>query len=170
MGLKRFQGHAKVFSGVSRPVAYYADVARFLGNVKAAIFLCQLVFWRDFGSSPDGWIYKTRQEWIKETALSRNEQENARKLLKKRDYLREERRGFMKQLFYKLNLSKLENDWTEWRKSQYIEKRESGRTLVINKPSSMVTLPPYTESTYREDTRDIGSLNNRLLEKITIRR
>jgi len=40
------------------------------GNIEAAIFLSQLLFWSDKGKRSDGFIYKSRQEWVAETGLT----------------------------------------------------------------------------------------------------
>jgi hypothetical protein len=50
-------------------------------DLKAALVLSQCIFWSDKGGRPDGYIYKTHQEWETETSLTRREFDTARKLL-----------------------------------------------------------------------------------------
>lgn len=63
-----------------RPVAYHAIVGRAFGSVNLAIMWCQLLYWSERTRNAEGWIHKTMEELYKETALSRREQETARKI------------------------------------------------------------------------------------------
>ena len=53
--------------GLGRPVAYYPSLARCLGSIQAAIFLCQLLYWED--KKQNAYIYKTSEELEEETGL-----------------------------------------------------------------------------------------------------
>lgn len=67
-----------------RPIAYNVNLARAAGDVKAGLFLSQLLYWTRVGVEVDarlGWIFKTREQWTLETGLSRAEQERCRSLL-----------------------------------------------------------------------------------------
>jgi len=103
---------------VGRPVAYYSNIARWLGSVGDAIFLCQLLYWYGKGKDPAGWIYKTQKECEEETALSRYEQEHARRKLKSLGILEEERRGVPAKLYYRLNVDKMNELYAEWYQTQ----------------------------------------------------
>lgn len=59
----------------------------------AGIYLRQLVFWTGKGMDPEGWIYKSQEEWELETGLSRRGQREARKVLKSCEVLEEKRQG-----------------------------------------------------------------------------
>ena len=65
-----------------RPVAYHPVLADLVGSVTGAVFLSQLMYWAPRTTRPDGFIYKTRDEIYQETALTRYEQEGARKALR----------------------------------------------------------------------------------------
>lgn len=70
--------------GGQRPIAYNVNLARAAGDVKAGLFLSQLLYWTRVGIEVDarqGWIFKTREQWTLETGLSRAEQERCRSLL-----------------------------------------------------------------------------------------
>lgn len=65
---------------LKRPIAYNPIIAKTFGSVKLGILWSQIYYWSDKTKDPDGWIYKTQTEIFNETALSRKEQETARKL------------------------------------------------------------------------------------------
>jgi hypothetical protein len=67
---------------VGRPIAYYPKLSKALGGSKQTILLCQLIYWCDKGSNPDGWIYKSVDELIEETGLTYKEQIGARAALR----------------------------------------------------------------------------------------
>jgi hypothetical protein len=98
---------------VGRPVAYYPSLARLLGGVKEAIFLCQLIYWDGKQADEDGWIYKTQEEITAETGLSRREQEHARKTLRFLGVLEEKREGMPCRLFFRVNTDALERLWND---------------------------------------------------------
>ena len=79
-----------------RPIAYSVNLARLTGDVKAALFLSQLIYWTRVGVDVEqhgGWIYKTREQWSAETGLSRYEQESVRAKLMAQGLIQEARVG-----------------------------------------------------------------------------
>ena len=90
-----------------KPIAYHPILARIGGSITAGIFLSQLLYWTGKGAAPDGWIWKTQEEMETETALTRYEQEGARKNLLKRGILEEQRRGIPARMYYRVNLDAL---------------------------------------------------------------
>lgn len=95
---------------LDRPIAFhriYADVA---GSAAGGIFLSQLVYWakRMEGKREDGMFYKTIDEWAEETALTRYEQESARKQLKKVGVLKVKRKGVPAKLYYLVDFDALD--------------------------------------------------------------
>ncbi len=104
---------------VGRPVAYYPKISKFVGSVKAAIFLCQFIYWE--GKQMDKetrWIFKTQREIQEETGLSRYEQEGARRELKKRGHLEEIYKGIPRKVNYRINWDKFNSDWDKWIKKE----------------------------------------------------
>lgn len=97
---------------LDRPIAYQPAFAQLrAGKVKsgpaAAVLLSQLVYWHN---RMDGeWMYKTREDIKKETGLSRDEQETARKRLVALGVLHEELRGVPATVHYKINTDRLES-------------------------------------------------------------
>jgi hypothetical protein len=66
--------------------------------------LSQAIYWSLRTLNPDGWFYKTQEEWEEETGLTRREQENARILLKSRGFMDEERRSVPAKMYFKVDL------------------------------------------------------------------
>ena len=90
-----------------RPIAYYPILARSLKSVTGAIFLSQLLYWTPRTKNPDGWVYKTRADIHDETALTRDEQETARKALLRVRVIEEKRRGVPATMHYRVNMPRL---------------------------------------------------------------
>lgn len=90
-----------------RPVAYHPKLAKAVGGVKQAIFICQFLYWNGKGSDPDGWIHKTQAEIEEETGLTRHEQDNVRSSLKANGILEEKLKRVPATVHYRLNLENL---------------------------------------------------------------
>ena len=88
-----------------QPIAYHPMVAEAVGSVLAGVLLSQLLYWTP--RTPDGWLYKTREELKAETALTRWEQETARKQLRDLGVLLEERRGMPARVHFRVDLGRL---------------------------------------------------------------
>lgn len=79
-----------------RPIAFNVNFARITGDAKAALMLSQLMYWTKRGTSVlecDGWIFKTRDQWITEIGLGRHEQSTARQTLIELGLIEESRIG-----------------------------------------------------------------------------
>jgi len=94
-------------AGLGRPIYYQPELSHVTGAVTAGLFICNLVQWTGRQRDADGWIYKTQDEITRETGLTRREQETARKILKDRGFLHEERRGIPSRVYYRVNLDAL---------------------------------------------------------------
>lgn len=73
--------------------------------------LSQALYWTPRAKDPDGWFWKTQDEWFEETMLSRKEQETARRRLKELgngSVWHEQLRGVPAKLFYRIDLDALE--------------------------------------------------------------
>ncbi|HAT3729390.1 TPA: replication protein [Serratia marcescens] len=92
---------------LDRPVAFQRSFVRLGAGVTGALLLSQLVYWANRTNDEDGWVYKTQEDWESETGLTRYEQEGARKKLRSLGLLIELKRGLPAQLFYKVDVDKL---------------------------------------------------------------
>jgi hypothetical protein len=88
---------------LDRPIAFHRAFVGLTGSVNAALMLSQALYWSKRTSDPDGWFYKTRDEWEEETGLTRYEQEGARGRLRKLSFWREELRGVPATLHFHLD-------------------------------------------------------------------
>lgn len=86
-----------------RPISFHRVFVTITGSVTAALFLSQSWYWSKRTKDPEGWFYKTREEWEEETGMSRYEQEGARSRLKELNILEEKSGGMPKRLFYRIN-------------------------------------------------------------------
>ena len=87
-----------------RPIAYHPMLAKIFGGVQAGIFLSQLCYWSARSHDPDGWVYKTREQWQDETGLTRAEQDTARRHLRTCGVLHEKkRRGLDRTVHYRVD-------------------------------------------------------------------
>jgi hypothetical protein len=91
----------------TRPIAYHAALARSLKSATAGIFLSQLLYWTPRTHNRDGWIWKTRDDIYQETALTRYEQESARKILKRARILEERLAGVPARMHFRIDLTEL---------------------------------------------------------------
>lgn len=113
----------------SHPLAYYPELVQITGSINATILLCQLIYWMGKEKDPNGWIYKTSKELQEETGLTKDQQETARKYLKKRGVLEEKRKGIPPIIHYRICREQLLQKWEEYRinrgDSPQLKKRKS---------------------------------------------
>lgn len=94
----------KEFQILDRPIAFHRCLVKPCGSVNAALMLSQAIYWSLRTSNPDGWFYKTQEEWEEETGLGRREQETARTLLRERGLMDEQRRTVPAKMFFRVDL------------------------------------------------------------------
>src|SRR5271165_663359 len=92
----------EVESLLDNPIAYHRVFADIAGNASGAIFLSQLYYWTKHTKNPDGWVYKTSQDWSYETGLTRREIDTARKALKANGIITEKLAGVPPTVYYKI--------------------------------------------------------------------
>ena len=92
---------------LDRPIAFHRCFVTLTGSVTAALMLSQALYWQRRCKDPEGWWYKTRDDWAEETGLSRYEQEGARKRLRKLGVMQEHLRGVPATIWYRVNEERL---------------------------------------------------------------
>jgi hypothetical protein len=106
----RPRGHS-LLDLLDRPIAFHRIYATLTGSATAGLMLSQAVYWTrvKLHTEPgsDGWFYKTREEWEEETALSRSEQEIARRTLRRLPFYQEKRAGLPAKLYFRIDLDTL---------------------------------------------------------------
>lgn len=87
-------------------VAYQKGLAHAVGDVCAGLLISQFWYWTArLPEDRDGWFFKTQDELLEETALTRWEQETARKRLKSLGLLEEVKKGVPAKLWFRINRS-----------------------------------------------------------------
>ena len=92
---------------LDRPIAFHRCFVTLTGSVTAALMLSQALYWQRRCKDPEGWWYKTRDDWAEETGLSRYEQEGARKRLRELGVMQEHLRGLPATIWYRVNEERL---------------------------------------------------------------
>lgn len=96
---------------LDRPIAFQRSFVNFCNSITTALFLSQLVYWAHRTNDPEGWFWKTQEEWKEETGLSRYEQESARAKLRKLKILEEKKKAvaptWRQTLFFRINQNRL---------------------------------------------------------------
>ena len=64
-----------------RPVAFRPEWVEELGDMQMAVFFQQIHYWSDKGKLPDGWIFKTIEDFEYETTLTKDQQKRCRERL-----------------------------------------------------------------------------------------
>jgi 5-methylcytosine-specific restriction endonuclease McrA len=84
------------------PIAFHRLFAVIAGGALPGLFLSQAWYWSQRTEDPEGWFYKTMEEWTQETGMTRREQEHARSALRQTTFWEEQRRGAPAQLYYRI--------------------------------------------------------------------
>src|SRR4028119_1519353 len=97
-------GHCDILKRLlsDRPMAFHPALARVLGGIGEALLFQQLAYWSDKGNDPE-WIYKTQAELEEETTLTRTQQENARKNLRRLGVVEERKKGLPAKLYFRVD-------------------------------------------------------------------
>lgn len=98
---------AQIIHLLDRPIAFHRCFATITGSITAALMLSQALYWQKRCKNPEGWWYKTRDDWYEETGMGRREQEGARRKLRQLQVLQEKRCGVPAQLWYRVNEPRL---------------------------------------------------------------
>ena len=136
---------------VGRPVAYYPQFKHITGSTVATVFLCQMLYWTKI--TLGDWLYKSMDEWTEETGLSDQEQRTARKHLTEKGILIEKWDNINKQMFYRLDIRKLNEIWDN------ISGGHSDFTrLIIEKFDRDMKETPYVKPTYFVEEEPVTTL------------
>lgn len=168
-----------ILSLLDRPIAFHRVFAAIANSVNAGVMLSQAVYWSHRTKDPDGWFYKSQEEWFEETFLSRREQETARKKLIAIGVLEEKRSGLPARLFFRVKKEALEAiliRFSSTAKSPKTNNQDCPNLPILSAQMSHASMsesanqermdrtnsPIYTETTYTETTyRDYDQENDR---------
>ena len=139
-----------------RVIAFHPALVDLTGSVTSALMLSQAIYWTKITDDPDGWFWKTGDEWREETGMSRHEQDGARKKLRALDYdgapiWYENLKGLPAKMYYRLDVDVLDA-WTAAYKFAEIRQTgspDSGKQDARN-PANIL----YTESTSKSTSKN----------------
>ena len=150
---------------LARPIAFHRVFATIGGGVCAGVFLSQLFYWStdDRPADPDGWIYKTSDEWEEETALTRTQQDTVRKKLRSVGLLEEKLEGMPARLFYRLNKENLLAAVSKVVEEKRLKAAQGHRCVnpankmrkSCKQDAQILQTNIYTETTNRDYFRDV---------------
>jgi len=92
---------------LTRPIAFHRCLAEICDSALTGLFLSQACYWSDVRQEHGGWFYKTRDDWRRETMMSRQEQETARKTLRRLRILNEKHIGLPRRLWFRVDFDVL---------------------------------------------------------------
>ena len=115
---------------LGRPIAFRVVLARLCGSLTAGFMLSQALYWTPRTRHPQGWFYKTSDQWTGETYLTLSQQRSARKILQRFPFWHEVLRGVPAKMHYRVDQEKLleallqfgENPQTRIGKSSNLDK------------------------------------------------
>lgn len=117
-----------------RPIAFHRIYVTITGSVNAGLMLSQAMYWSARTKDPDGWFYKTANEWELETGMNRREQDNAREKLRNTSFWQEKRKGVPARMFFRIEFGGLEESLSGKLKTTTIE------AVLKNCKSTLISL------------------------------
>lgn len=135
-----------------RPIAFNRDFVRIGCGIKGSLMLSQAVYWSRRTDAQDGSFWKTQEEWEEETGMTRHEQMNALKTLRKLDFIFVEKRGLPAKNYYIVNTNKILEQLSK--DDKWSQKRTTSGTQSAITGSRKSGLHSNTEIT-TETTSDI---------------
>lgn len=144
-----------------KTIAYRVDFARIGGGPMAGLFLSQLFYWSDKCSDPDGWVYKTQKEWETELAMSRRNQETARKKLVDAGLIQEKLQGVPARLHYRYRPEAVYNALERLAESDKLESTKEptengGKSQTKKGENALSSITEITTETTSETTTSVA--------------
>jgi hypothetical protein len=141
----------------TRPVLFNPDLARALGSVSAGLFFSQLLYWWGKGRNPR-MIYKTVEEFERETVLTRHQQLSAQKKCVGKGVLKVFRKGIPPKRHFQIDIEKtailldqMSEKRTKDMQDVHTQSLKSGRSNAeIAFEHLFDNWPDITESTFRD--------------------
>lgn len=144
-----------------RPIAFNRHYVSLGCGINGALMLSQMVYWSKRTKDKNGYFYKTQDEWLEETRLTRYEQESARKKLRDLNFVSEHKHGVPCKVHFKVNHEALYSALI-----QYVENQQTGmwetHKLDSGKPTNcdVENQQTNTESTAEINSETTTNINN----------
>lgn len=133
---------------------YVPAVAIALESVNAAIMLCYLVHWDGKGWKRDGLIWKSMEEMLAGTGLTRDQQDSAIKVLKKYGFINVNRMGDHGVRHFRVDMEKvsvhLAPMWKSSKRYKPLKPKSSKRDSRKVTMTFVENLQSYTEETHKD--------------------
>jgi hypothetical protein len=154
-----------LLAGITRSVNYLPELVPIIGTVSATLLFCQLAHWMGKGKDPNGWIYKKSKELQKETGLTKDQQETARRLLKRMDLIEEKRKGIPPIVHFRIKIGTLTQRWEEYEikrgdSPQLQEKKMASRAETNPRQQSAAFSAHIPESTHKNTQKITSEMNH----------
>lgn len=144
-----------------KPIAYYPIYRQITGSTTGGILLSQLMYW----FSKKDKIFKTDNEIMEETFLTKKELENAKKLIKNLDFITVSREGLPAITYYEINW---ENMYSSFHQKGKVDTPKKGNTTTQNGETLLPETGKhsiYTENT-TENTTEIKENKEKILNPL----
>jgi hypothetical protein len=144
---------------LDRPIAFHRRFVTLTGSITAALMLSQALYWQRRCKDPEGWWYKTRDDWAEETGLGRYEQEGARKQLRKLGVMQEHLRGVPATIWYRVNEERLLEGLSK------VAQHKTSNTVPVGGKPAIQLVENQPSSWWKTSQLDGGKTTNKLAEK-----
>lgn len=157
---------SEALKDVGRPVAYFPQLAKFLGGVKPAILLGQAFYWSE-RTDESGEFWKSQQDFADETGLTIEELRAARKILAEKRILQSRYARIEHRLYFRINRERLDALWLT--RNGHVEKSQVACGQIqgrdAGKPDFVTSSKSTAENTNGERARTtVRSRSSRAIE------
>lgn len=128
------------------PIAFHRVYATIAGSASAGLFLSQAMYWDLRTNDPQGWFYKTYEEWTSETALNRYELDKIRHHLTSINILETQLKSSPARLYYRINHKVLNNFLDAIQKGSFTSIRPKNKNTKKYSQISESVDPQQTDS------------------------
>lgn len=91
-----------------RPISFHRSFVTLTGSINASLMLSQALYWSRITNDPDGWFYKSAEDWEAELGITWEQQNLARKKLREAGVWEEKRESINSPIYYRVNVGVLE--------------------------------------------------------------
>lgn len=145
----------KALTGRDNVLVIPTEFVRYTGSSDAALFLNQVLYWTDRATMPNGWFWKTYEDWKREIFLSEYQVRKAARLLVAKGVLETKlkKANGNPTVHYRLVVEKFSESFLE-----HLNNRDSALELLKNETATDSRIESVeTEGTITEITSEISS-------------
>ncbi len=139
----------KQFTGQANTLVIPRPFISFTGDHLAALMLSQILYWSDKTTDPDGWFYKTADEWEMELGMSAFQIKRAATVLAQFGVETKLRKiAGAPRMHYRIDLPRFTDLFLQFLENQ--ETRKSSTYKMENQETSKTMVSQETSKTYKE--------------------